>query len=107
MTTYDLPSDDPVINQLHQLLIKKHEIPNHTITNLVEHKDIEGFTEETKHFVLLGNIPISYISHTQLNKKKLIGVNFKSVTLYDDLLEYEKERSIIYKQKDSHNPSQN
>lgn len=111
MEIYKRPfNNDPVLTNLIYLLLENH-VPNADTKYLMElNRDKKGFTEITKNFAILDKtFLISYDLETIIvvpGKHPKIGFRVTVITLYKDLMEYEREKSVITK-SNKNNPSLN
>lgn len=89
---------DKVYNFIYEQIKSNHEVPQHTIDNLLKNRDLR---ESTTHYIKMGvdgnDLYISFDTLTWI--KDIDGdfvsfpVSITSITWYDDKLEYEVARS--------------
>jgi hypothetical protein len=91
----DIFKTDPVFGQLYEGIKRNHKVAEHTKKSLIENKHIQGFTEESRVFVMVGNIDpifIHYDAHSQYRENDHVVVRIESIGIYDNFMEYESAR---------------
>lgn len=97
---------DPIMTRLKNLIVSKHQLPEYTRKELIKNAHVKDFCCMDRHFAMLGNIPISYETESWLLKGHA-KISISKIILYESLSEYEKDRSEIYKSKESDIPNLN
>src|SRR5690606_26139542 len=89
---------DPVMKKLWQLIMQNHKVAKHTEKVLFKNRHVKDFCEEARHFVELpGEKPlyIHYDVATWWKDPAGVQLRIESIGVYDDFLEYQKERARI------------
>lgn len=89
--------DDDVFSFIFEQLKKKHEVRDDTRDQLIEIQGNEEPCVVTRHYAIMDleptlQVPISYETITELiyvDDREGFKVHFKSITMYDDQLEFD------------------
>ena len=87
--------NDPVMNQLFEIVKKNHKVAEHTKRVLLKNKHIKDFCEEARHYSEMpGKKPIYLHYDVASWFKEPMGVQIKieSIGIYDDFMEYNTAR---------------
>ena len=86
--------EDPTLTELHKRIKENHKIADHTISHLINNKEVKNFCEEARHFMTLGEVdPIFmyYDVHSWYSNGKAL-VSIRSIGVYENYGEFAEAR---------------
>ena len=91
---------DPVYKKLYLAIRKNHKVPRHTHKTLLENRHVKNFVESSRTYLIIKKktqLLISYDIDSWLVGGDLIEARITSMRIYDNLMEFEKAKSEMYK----------
>lgn len=104
-TDYEKPFD-PILTKLKDMIASKHRVPEYTTKDLIANKHVEGFCQIARHYAMVVDIPISYVTESWLQDDRVL-TSITKITLYDSLTEFKADKAEIYQAKDADIPNLN